>query len=487
MNNVALKEKTITSLIWNAIERFMVQGGQFVIKILIARQISPDDYGLVGIVVVFLVLSDVIINGGFSQALIQKKDRTSLDYSTVFYINIFVAILLYLALFFFSPLISDFYNDQRLTDIIRLISISIVIKSLSVVQLAKISIELNFKAKTIVNFWAVLISGFIAVYMAYNDWGVYALIYQTILYSIIVTVLMFFIAKWTPKLEFSMARAYSLFSFGSKIFLANLVGVISDNSYAILIGKLFSSKEVGFFTQGRNLPDLLSVNLFNILQGVLFPVMSSAQDDKERLLRIYKKSLNMTAFIVLPSMVGLVIIAEPFVRVFLTEKWLPSVFIIQWLALSRMIVPLGAINANLLNSIGRSDLYLKIDLIKLPLTILGLLISSPFGLQYMVISNFIVAIFYYFINAYYPGKIFNFGPISQLLNMFPIIVSTSVMFVATYFWSINNGLLDIIIKIVVGAIVYIISCFVLKVESVKEIWSYMLGKIKGKNRRSTCG
>lgn len=215
--------------------------------------------------------------------------------------------------------------------------------------------------------------------------------------------------------------------------------------------------------------------------------MSSAQDDKERLLRIYKKSLNMTAFIVLPSMVGLVIIAEPFVRVFLTEKWLPSVFIIQWLALSRMIVPLGAINANLLNSIGRSDLYLKIDLIKLPLTILGLLISSPFGLQYMVISNFIVAIFYYFINAYYPGKIFNFGPISQLLNMFPIIVSTSVMFVATYFWSINNGLLDIIIKIVVGAIVYIISCFVLKVESVQEIWSYMLGKIKGKNRRSTCG
>ncbi|HBV3592543.1 TPA: lipopolysaccharide biosynthesis protein, partial [Klebsiella pneumoniae] len=343
MNNVALKEKTITSLIWNAIERFMVQGGQFVIKILIARQISPDDYGLVGIVAVFLVLSDVIINGGFSQALIQKKDRTSLDYSTVFYINIFVAILLYLALFFFSPLISDFYNDQRLTDIIRLISISIIIKSLSVVQLAKISIELNFKAKTIVNFWAVLISGFIAVYMAYNDWGVYALIYQTILYSIIVTVLMFFIAKWTPKLEFSMARAYSLFSFGSKIFLANLVGVISDNSYAILIGKLFSSKEVGFFTQGRNLPDLLSVNLFNILQGVLFPVMSSAQDDKERLLRIYKKSLNMTAFIVLPSMVGLVIIAEPFVRVFLTEKWLPSVFIIQWLALSRMIVPLGAI------------------------------------------------------------------------------------------------------------------------------------------------
>ncbi len=487
MNNVALKEKTITSLIWNAIERFMVQGGQFVIKILIARQISPDDYGLVGIVAVFLVLSDVIINGGFSQALIQKKDRTSLDYSTVFYINIFVAILLYLALFFFSPLISDFYNDQRLTDIIRLISISIVIKSLSVVQLAKISIELNFKAKTIVNFWAVLISGFIAVYMAYNDWGVYALIYQTILYSIIVTVLMFFIAKWTPKLEFSMARAYSLFSFGSKIFLANLVGVISDNSYAILIGKLFSSKEVGFFTQGRNLPDLLSVNLFNILQGVLFPVMSSAQDDKERLLRIYKKSLNMTAFIVLPTMVGLVIIAEPFVRVFLTEKWLPSVFIIQWLALSRMIVPLGAINANLLNSIGRSDLYLKIDLIKLPLTILGLLISSPFGLQYMVISNFIVAILYYFINAYYPGKIFNFGPISQLLNMFPIIVSTSVMFVATYFWSINNGLLDIIIKIVVGAIVYIISCFVLKVESVKEIWSYMLGKIKGKNRRSTCG
>lgn len=472
MTTRTLKERTISGLIWNAVERFMVQGGQFVIRIMIARMITPAEYGLVGMVAVFLVLSDVIINGGFSQALIQKKDRTDLDYSTVFYINFALGLIIYVLLYYLAPEISNFYKDGRLIEVIRLISISIVIKSLSVVQIAKLSIELNFRLKTLVNFWAVLISGVFAIYLAYAGYGVFSLIYQAIIYSAIVTILLFIISKWRPSLEFSFSRTKELFSFGSKVFLAGLAAVLSDNSYSILIGRIFTSKEVGFYSQGRNLPDLLSVNLFNVLQGVLFPVMADAQDDRQRLLKIYKKSLDMTAFIVLPCMVGLVVIAEPFVRLFLTEKWLPSVFIIQWLSLSRMIIPLGAINANLLNAVGRSDLYLKIDLIKLPLTILGLFISAPFGLEYMVISNFVVSIFYFFINAYYPGKLFGYGAFRQLKDVFPVITATFLMFLSTNYFSFDGGLIDILVKISVGASIYIICCIIFKVDSLWEVFNY---------------
>jgi teichuronic acid exporter len=482
MTTNSLKERTITGLIWNAIERFMVQGGQFVIRIMIARMITPAEYGLIGMVAVFLVLCDVIINGGFSQALIQKKDRSDLDYSTVFHINFVLGLMIYGVLYVLAPYISEFYSDNRLVEVIRLISISIVIKSLSVVQIAKLSIELNFRLKTFVNFWAVLISGVFAIYLAYMNYGVYALVYQAISYSAIVTILMFIVSRWRPKLQFSFTRTKELFNFGSKVFLAGLTGVLSDNSYSILIGRLFTSKEVGFYAQGRNLPDLLSVNLFNVLQGVLFPVMAAAQDDRERLLKIYKKSLDMTAFIVLPCMVGLVVIAEPFVRLFLTDKWLPSVFIIQWLALSRMIIPLGAINANLLNAIGRSDLYLKIDLIKLPLTIIGLFISAPFGLKYMVISNFVISIFYFFINAYYPGKLFGYGAVKQLKDMSLVFIATLLMFLSTYFISVDGGFIDIILKVILGAVVYMLCCAMLKVNALWEVFNYAKEKMN-KNRQ----
>lgn len=440
--------------------------------------ITPTEYGLVGMVAVFLVLSDVIINGGFSQALIQKKRPTDLDYNSVFYINVALGLCIYCLLYWYAPVISHFYEDDRLIDIIRLLSLSIIIKSLSVVQIAKLSIELNFKLKTIVNFWAVLGSGVLAIYLAYMNYGVLALIYQAISYSTMVTLLMFMVSKWRPKLEFSFSQTKELFNFGSKVFLAGLMGVLSDNSYSILIGRIFTSKEVGLYSQGRNLPDLLSVNLFNVLQGVLFPVMAAAQDDRERLLKIYKKSMDMTAFVVLPCMIGLLIIAEPFVKVFLTDKWLPSVFIIQCLALSRMIIPLGAINANLLNAIGRSDLYLKIDLIKFPLTLVVLFVSAQFGLKYMVMSNFIVSVFYFFINAYYPGKLFGYGAFKQLKDMLPVFISTGVMFLAVNYIRIDNGIIDILVKITLGAFVYIVCCVFLKVNALREVFIFIRDKLK---------
>lgn len=475
-----LKERAVSGMIWSIIERFLVQGVQFGISIVLARIISPSDFGLIGMVAVFIVLSDIIINSGFTQALIQKKDRTQTDYSTVFYFNLLISILLYAIIYFIAPLVADFYSAPPLVHIIRVLGISIIIKSLCLVQTTKLAIDLNFKLRTKINFLSVIISGSIALYLANHDYGAMALVYQTLINSICVTIFMAILLRWRPNFEFSFDSLSRLFGFGSKLLLASFVRTIVDNCYAILIGRFFSSKEVGYYTQGRNIPDLISVNLFNILQGVLFPILSSTQDDTERLIRIYKKSLDMTAFIVMPAMVGFTFLAEPFVHFFLTDKWLPAVVVIQWICLSRMIIPISALNCSLINAVGRSDTYLKVDLSKLPITVGALLITAPFGLTAVVVGNFIVSLICFFINAYYPGKWYGHGAWQQIKSMLPMMAATLIMSAALWFIRIDNGIYEIMVKVAVGAIVYYLASMLLKIESCYEVNKIILSKIKKK-------
>ncbi|CAI2420218.1 Lipopolysaccharide biosynthesis protein wzxC [Serratia liquefaciens] len=475
-----LKERAVSGMIWSIIERFLVQGVQFGISIVLARIISPSDFGLIGMVAVFIVLSDIIINSGFTQALIQKKDRTQTDYSTVFYFNLLISILLYAVIYFIAPLVADFYSAPPLVHIIRVLGISIIIKSLCLVQTTKLAIDLNFKLRTKINFLSVIISGSIALYLANHDYGAMALVYQTLINSICVTIFMAILLRWRPNFEFSFDSLSRLFGFGSKLLLASFVRTIVDNCYAILIGRFFSSKEVGYYTQGRNIPDLISVNLFNILQGVLFPILSSTQDDTERLIRIYKKSLDMTAFIVMPAMVGFTFLAEPFVHFFLTDKWLPAVVVIQWICLSRMIIPISALNCSLINAVGRSDTYLKVDLSKLPITVGALLITAPFGLTAVVVGNFIVSLICFFINAYYPGKWYGHGAWQQIKSMLPMMAATLIMSAALWFIRIDNGIYEIMVKVAVGAIVYYLASMLLKIESCYEVNKIILSKIKKK-------
>ncbi|WP_426508571.1 lipopolysaccharide biosynthesis protein [Serratia proteamaculans] len=476
----SLKERAVSGMIWSIIERFLVQGVQFGISIVLARIISPSDFGLIGMVAVFIVLSDIIINSGFTQALIQKKDRTQTDYSTVFYFNLLISIILYAIIYFIAPFVADFYSAPPLVHVIRVLGVSIIIKSLCLVQTTKLAIDLNFKLRTKINFLSVIISGSIALYLANHGYGAMALVYQTLINSICVTIFMAILLRWHPNFEFSFDSLSRLFGFGSKLLLASFVRTIVDNCYAILIGRFFSSKEVGYYTQGRNIPDLISVNLFNILQGVLFPILSSTQDDTERLIRIYKKSLDMTAFIVMPAMVGFTFLAEPFVHFFLTDKWLPAVVVIQWICLSRMIIPISALNCSLINAVGRSDTYLKVDLSKLPITVGALLITAPFGLTAVVVGNFIVSLICFFINAYYPGKWYGHGAWQQIKSMFPMMVATLIMSAALWFIRIDNGIYEIMVKVAVGAVVYYLASMLLKIESCYEVNKIILSKIKKK-------
>lgn len=476
----SLKERAVSGMIWSIVERFLVQGVQFGISIVLARIISPSDFGLIGMVAVFIVLSDIIINSGFTQALIQKKDRTQTDYSTVFYFNLFISVVLYAIIYAIAPYVADFYSAPPLVHIIRVLGISIIIKSLCLVQTTKLAIDLNFKLRTKINFLSVIISGSIALYLAYHGYGAMALVYQTLINSVCVTIFMALLLRWRPNFEFSFDSLNRLFGFGSKLLLASFVRTIVDNCYAILIGRFFSSKEVGYYTQGRNIPDLISVNLFNILQGVLFPILSSTQDDTARLIRIYKKSLDMTAFIVMPAMVGFTFLAEPFVHFFLTDKWLPAVVVIQWICLSRMIIPISALNCSLINAVGRSDTYLKVDLSKLPITVGALLITAPFGLTAVVVGNFLVSLICFFINAYYPGKWYGHGAWQQIKSMLPMMVATLLMSAALWFIRVDNGIYEILVKVIVGAIVYYLASMLLKIESCYEVNRIILSKINKK-------
>ncbi|WP_346827609.1 lipopolysaccharide biosynthesis protein [Serratia inhibens] len=476
----SLKERAVSGMIWSIVERFLVQGVQFGISIVLARIISPSDFGLIGMVAVFIVLSDIIINSGFTQALIQKKDRTQTDYSTVFYFNLFISVVLYAIIYAIAPYVADFYSAPPLVHIIRVLGISIIIKSLCLVQTTKLAIDLNFKLRTKINFLSVIISGSIALYLAYHGYGAMALVYQTLINSVCVTIFMALLLRWRPNFEFSFDSLNRLFGFGSKLLLASFVRTIVDNCYAILIGRFFSSKEVGYYTQGRNIPDLISVNLFNILQGVLFPILSSTKDDTARLIRIYKKSLDMTAFIVMPAMVGFTFLAEPFVHFFLTDKWLPAVVVIQWICLSRMIIPISALNCSLINAVGRSDTYLKVDLSKLPITVGALLITAPFGLTAVVVGNFLVSLICFFINAYYPGKWYGHGAWQQIKSMLPMMVATLLMSAALWFIRVDNGIYEILVKVIVGAIVYYLASMLLKIESCYEINRIILSKINKK-------
>ena len=477
----SLKSKALSGLVWSAVERFSVQGVQFVITIVLARIVSPADFGLIGMIAVFILLSDLIINGGFSQALIQKINRTQEDFSTVFYVNVLIAIFIYGIVYISAPFVSGFYNQESLTNILRILAISVFFKSFCVVQNAILSINLNFKLRTKINLISALISGFIAIFLARNNYGVYSLVYQTLIFSFCVSFFSFVFIRWMPSLLFSFESLKGLFNFGSKLLIASVVRTIVDNCYAILIGRFLSIKDVGYYTQGRNIPDVISMNLFNVLQNVFFPLMSSYQENREKLLKIYAKGIEGTALIIIPSMVGLMFVAKPFVLFFLSEKWIDAVIVIQWIALSRIIIPISALNCSIINAVGRSDIYLKVDLLKLPLTVGALLITFSYGLKIIVMGNVVVSIICFFINAYYPGKWFGFGALEQLRRISPIIVCTLFMSIPLYFIDCQSQLTEIALKLFIGAFVFMSSCLLLKVRPFMELLELAMRKInKGK-------
>lgn len=459
-----LKQKTKVGIVWNIIEKIAVQGIGFVLNIILARLLTPHDYGTVGMLTIFLTFSNVFIDSGFSRALIQKQDRTENDYSTVLIFNIAISIIIYIILFFVSPAIAQFYKTPELLQLQRVFFLVIILNSLTVVQNAQLQINVDFKHIAIISSFSVIISGIFAIIAAYNGLGPFALVIQTLSKALISAIMFWIIGKWMPKTGFSKKSFKNLFGFGSKLLVSGLLSTTITNVYNLVIGKVYNPASLGYYTRAQQFPEITSGTIASVLNTTTFPLMSSLQNNKDELANTLKKLIKMTSMIVFPAMIGLACLSEPIILVLLGEKWLPASNLLFWISLSYIFTPLSILNMNVLNAIGRSDLFLKIDLIKIPFIILTMIITFPISMKAIVIGKAVTAFLWFYINGFLIGKFYNFGPLKQLLCCWKYIVSAITMGLFVIFIDkiIVSDILSLIVGLISGVFSYMLCLLLLK-------------------------
>lgn len=475
MDSKSLKKKTIKGVVWSGIDRFSGQAIQFILGLILARLLSPSDFGIIGMITIFIAVSEAIIDSGFGNALIQKQGRNQTDYSTVFYFNTITGIILYTLMFVAAPYIASFYGKPILKDVTRVVSINLIVNSLMIVQTTKLTIELNFKLQTKIRVFSSAVSGIIAVLLAYNGYGVWALVFQMVATQVLICILLWISAKWSPSLVFSKHSFKKLFNFGSKLLITGLYGPIFNNLNTLIIGKLYSSNSLGFYTRAYQFAQFPSYNISQIISRVSFPVLSSIQNDDERLKKAYRKLIKDTYFVVFPLMFGLALISDPLIRLLLTEKWMGCVLYMKILCLSLTFFPICSYNINLLLVKGRSGLHLKLDLIKKLFTLIVLLITAFISIEAICFGTFATTIFSWIITAIYSGKLINLNLASQIKDILPSFICTIGMSIIVYLLS-TLALPDhwlILVEIAVGSISYIILSCLFNKSLIKPFFEFI--------------
>lgn len=469
----SFRQKTITGLKWSAFERFSSQGLAFIFNIVIARILIPADYGIIALIAVFMGVSQVIINGGFAAALIRKQDRTEEDFSTVFYYNVLAGIFLYLLLFIAAPWIADFYKMPVLIPVTRVAGLNMIIASFSTIHITKLTIAVNFKTLAKISFISTVITGMVGIFMAYLGYRVWALVFQGLAASVLSTILLWTYVKWKPQKIFSTASFRNLFGFGSKLMLSGLLDTLYNNLYQMIIGKKYTTTDLGYFTRATMLVQLPSNNITEVIQRVTFPVLSEMQQDLKALTSNYQRLLKMSAFIIFPIMVFLIALSEPLVRLILTDKWLPIVPLVKILSLSYMFYPIHAINLNLLKVKGRPELFLKLEVIKKIIITIVLFASVPFGVLMMCYGTVLTSIISLVINTYYTGKLIQHGFLKQMKDIGPAFFISFLAGMAAFLPTLyfNNLLLQLCVGLATGFIVLLVSAYFLKIKELSEVKS----------------
>lgn len=456
-----LKQKTKSGLYWSAASNFVNQGMRFVFGIILARLLSPDAYGIIGMLTIFICIVSVFIDCGFSQALICKQDRTQKDFSTEFFFNIGVGLIGYLILFFASPFIADFYNMPILSPVLKVIGFGVIINSLCVVQSAQFAIKLDFKTPATIGIATQLSSGIIGIILAYNGWGVWALVFQQIVGGCINAIFLWTHAKWKPTFEFSIDSFRYLWNYGSKILGSSLIQQVYDNLYPLVIGKFFSATSLGLYSRANSFATLPTNNLSNIIGSVTFPVLSKINGDLQKLTNIYIRMLRCTAFIVFPLMIGMAVTANSYVKILLNEQWYGCIVMIQLLCCALIWQPLSFIHISLLKVIGRTDIVLKLEIMKRTMGLITIFGSIPFGVKGMCIGFIIFYLYSFILNTIFVSKALNLSFIGQIKSILPIVVNTFIMGLLICVIKLFNysSLMEFIISIVVGIIYYLISSY----------------------------
>ena len=476
----SLKHKTIGGLWWSFIQTVGLQGTRFIIGIVLARLLFPEQFGLIGMLTIFMAVARTFLDSGFGAALIQKRDPTPTDISSIFYFNIAVGMIAAGLLCLAAPWIAAVYKQPLLTPLTRVLSLTIVISSFGQVQSTIFVKQINFKSLTKISLAANGASGIVGIDMAISGFGVWSLVAQQICSSLLQVVLVWFLNDWRPTSNFSVKSLKRMFGFGSRMLASGLLNQIFNNIYLLVVGKLYSATDLGFFTRALSLEQLPSHTLSTMVGKVAFPVFASIQDDPIRLKRGLKKALTTLVLINFPVMIGLAAVSRPLILVLLTEKWEESIPYLQLLSLAGATYALHLINLNLLQALGRSDLFLRLEMIKKLLTIINIVVTWRWGISAMICGEVILSIAAYYLNSYYTGVLIGYPIREQVRDLFPYLALSTFMGVSVYMvglFPFPNNFCLLITQIISGLFIYATMCRLFRLEAFMEIWYMGLNKL----------
>ena len=476
MKEKNLREKTITGFKWSFIDNVGKYGGQFVVGIILTRLLTPEDFGLVGMITIFIVIGQSLTNSGFGQALIQKKNADDIDFSTVYYFNIFASIIIYLIVFFGAPLIADFYNQPQLIPLTKIISLAFVIDAFGRINQVYLEKHLDFKSPSIIGVVSVAVSGSISITLAYLGFGVWALVANTLIRSFMTTILLWVVSNWRPLFVFSSRSLKSLFVFGSKILVAGLMQSIFQNIYYLIIGRFFSAQSLGYFTRAVQFRDMPVNTLTVIIQKVTFPVFSTIQDNDEKLVPGYTKAIRMLSAVVFPFLVIIFITSKPLIEIVLGEVWLPVVPYLKVMVLYGWIQVIYTINNQIITVKGRSDYYLQIQIIDKVLIVSSILLTYKYGIMAMIYGNMAATIITFLVGSGYLKRVIHITLLYQLKQISPFFFSATAMLLSSIPLSIyiENEIGYLLSSLTVSLIVYVVLMWIMKVKELNQVMDYSL-------------
>lgn len=468
---------------WSAVDNVAQFGVAFLVSIVLARLLSPDDYGLIGIITIFTSVCTAIIGGGFSSALIRKKSPTDDDYNTAFIINLGLSLVLYAIVFLCSPLIADFFGREELVALTRASSLTMIIGALAIVQQARLTKRIDFKTQTKITLIASVASGVVGIAMALLGLGVWALVIQSVLAQLLRTTLLWFFNHWTPSLRFSKQSFNELFGFGWKLMVSSILDNLWKELYQLVVGKFYSPATLGQYTRAKQFSSMFSSNLTTVIQRVTYPVLSDIQDENERMIAAYRKIIKTTMFMTFALMFALGAVSEPLLYCLIGEKWNEAATYLPWICLIGSLYPLHAINLNMLQVQGRSDLFLGLEIVKKIIGLAPLFIGAFVGIFPMLYTSVFTSIISYFLNSYFPGKLLGYTSWMQIKDVFPSFAISMTMAVVVYILKYLPFTYWIIlpIQMVAGLYIFILLCKVTKLEESKELKNMLtpvLNKIK---------
>ena len=468
-----LKSQTIQGLFWSGFERIGQQGMQFIVSIILARLLLPEQFGLIGMLMIFMLLAQTFLDGGFGQALIQKQDATHLDECSIFYFNIFISFIAAGLLCITAPWIASFYNTPILTPLTRFISLSLIINAFGLVHSVLLSKQVDFKSQFKISLIATLLSGSIGITLACLGYGVWALAIQWVGTSLFRTVLLWLFSRWRPRRQFSVTSLRGMFPFGSRLLLSGLLNTFFENIYLAVIGKVFSPAALGFYSRAKQIQQLPTSNLSSTISRVTFPIFSKVQHNKTQLKLGLQKALLVLVTVNFPMMIGLAVVARPLVLLLLTEKWAPCIPYLQILCLAGMFFPLHVINLNALTAQGYSGLFLRLELLKKALILINIVIAYRWGIAAMIWGQVVVSLLSYCMNSYYSGKLLGYGLKQQVIDFAPYLGATFVMATCMYavdylgfqhHWSLLSA------QILSGCVIYLALCRGFRLSGFMEVW-----------------